>query len=294
MPTCGRCWFDLVVFHCELHLSTRRSGLALDLGPRGLNDQRLVQPEASDVEFSTAGWKRLEVHLWPIQLVAGEESTAAYARLLSSSELGRVDRYLRKELRRAFILRTAAVRLLLGRYLEMPPGAIRFATGQNGKPHVVSSGGVSFSLSHSAALALVGIVHGCEIGVDVEHVRDLSDWEGLIRAICSPEEAHEMRLLPPDQQQRAFFECWTRKEAYLKARGWGLAREMASIRLKTENLGSRTRVRIEDLESDCAGWTLEDVPMMSTYCAAVAYGDSPRTVRVHPVVRAGDLIEAFC
>lgn len=177
------------------------------------------------MEFSTASWKTPEIQLWPIPLVAEETSAAAFARLLSSSELDRANRYRREESKRAFILRTGAVRLLLGRYLDIPPSAIRFTAGQNGKPHVVSSGGVSFSLSHSAGLALVGITRGCEIGVDVEQVRDLSDWSGLIRAICSPEEEREMQVLPPDLQKRAFFECWTRKEAYLKARGWGLARD---------------------------------------------------------------------
>jgi 4'-phosphopantetheinyl transferase len=156
-----------------------------------------------------------ELHVWRIDLARARVDQAA----LSDEEQARAARFLLERDRRRFVASHAALRRILTRYLG--PVAPRFADGPHGKPFL-DGAALRFNLSHSGELALVAVADGREVGVDVEAVREL-DLAGMARVSFSPRERAALFALPPDERLPAFFRCWTRKEAHLKATGFGLA-----------------------------------------------------------------------
>jgi 4'-phosphopantetheinyl transferase len=124
------------------------------------------------------------------------------------------------------------MRALLARYLRIPAGDIRFCLNAHGKPGLASGSGTAdlrFNLSHSHGLALFALTLGREVGVDVELVRPTLREARLAERFFSPQEVAALRALPESAQREAFFHCWTRKEAYIKAQGEGLSIDLASF-----------------------------------------------------------------
>jgi 4'-phosphopantetheinyl transferase len=126
--------------------------------------------------------------------------------------------------RRRFVVAHGVLRTLLGRYLGIPAGAVRFVYNAFGKPELSPElGGLQFSLSHSADLALIAIAADAEVGVDVELIREQSDWAEIARYSFSAAEVDRLNRVPSHRSAEAFFKSWTKHEAYVKARGEGLA-----------------------------------------------------------------------
>lgn len=175
----------------------------------------------------TGPWQlaRGEVHSWCVTLdVPPENSAGAYA-TLTADERARSS-WLRFERdRRRFIVAHGALHELLGRYLGTDPGQIRFVHNAFGKPALSPELGsrLKFNLSHSAGCAVIAIAADADIGVDVEHIRALPDHADIARRCFSAPEVDELNRLPSHLQAQAFFSCWTKKEAYVKARGASLA-----------------------------------------------------------------------
>ena len=124
-----------------------------------------------------------------------------------------------------------ALRLVLGELTGTAPENLRFERRcghcggtDHGKPHLLGRSGLDFSISHSGGLALIAVARGRRLGADVEHVRRRTDVLAIARGSLSSRERHTIESQGSDEARRnAFFRCWTRKEAYLKARGVGLA-----------------------------------------------------------------------
>lgn len=118
----------------------------------------------------------------------------------------------------------AALRIALGIYLDRPPESLAFALGPGGKPELAGPAGrdVHFSLSHSGDRCVIAVSAEGPVGVDVEEVREVPELEGIVRSRFAPGEAAEILALSGEQRLRAFYHCWTRKEAYLKATGAGI------------------------------------------------------------------------
>jgi len=130
--------------------------------------------------------------------------------------------------RRRFIAAHGALRKLLGAYLGLHPSEVAFVHNEFGKPALIGAGPgqfggrLSFNLSHSGDLALIGIALDAEIGVDVEYIRDEPDFAEIAGWFFAAEEVEELNRLPDELRGRAFLSGWTRTEAYAKARGAGL------------------------------------------------------------------------
>lgn len=145
---------------------------------------------------------------------------------LGSDERQRADRFHFEEHRRRFTVARGVLRQLLGRYLHVAPGAVAFEYSEYGKPSVVNAAnpqGVRFNVSHSNECALFAFTLRREVGVDVEYMREHLDVEALARHSFSPREVEVLCSLPIGQRRDAFFNCWTRKEAFIKAHGEGLS-----------------------------------------------------------------------
>lgn len=173
-----------------------------------------------------------EIHLWAVALDPPPAEVDRLAETLAADELERARRFHFERHRRQYQVGRGVLRELLGAYLGLPPGEVVFAYGQRGKPLLggqAASSGLSFNLSNSHELALAGFLRGREIGVDVEHLKPMADLEQIAERFFSESERVALRGLPGERKAEGFFNCWTRKEAYLKAVGTGLAAPLDSF-----------------------------------------------------------------
>jgi 4'-phosphopantetheinyl transferase len=166
-----------------------------------------------------------EVHCWTVRLdVASEESARLFA-TLTSDERSRCARLRFERDQRRFIVAHGVLREILGRYLGTDPGQLRFISNAFGKPALSPEFGsrLKFNLSHSADLALIAVTADADIGVDVENIQPQSDYIEIARCFFSAAEVDHLNTLPSYLRAQAFFSHWTKKEAYVKARGEGLS-----------------------------------------------------------------------
>lgn len=185
------------------------------------------------------GWTALErrsatppVHVWAVCLDVAPTVQAQLVRLLSAAESQRAARYHFQLHRKRFIAGRGLLRLLLGRYLNCSPADLDFVYGPSGKPALapaVVGEPLEFNLAHSEHLALIAVSRGAPLGVDIEKVRSLPEAHDLVRRFFSPREAALFAQLPDPQKEAAFFNLWTRKEAWLKGTGEGIARYLAQV-----------------------------------------------------------------
>ena len=199
-----------------------------------------------------------------------DEDGADLARLagtLADDERCRARRFRLERDRRRYIVRRAILRELLSRYLGIAPARVRLRTGPFGKP-CVAEGDLRFSLSHSRGLALYAVARGLEVGCDLEFRDPRLACGRVAERFFSPPELHVLRSLPAERWAEGFFNGWTRKEAYVKARGLGLSLPLDSFAV-TLAPGEPAA-----LLHGCDGWSvraLEPAPLY--HAAVVARGD---------------------
>lgn len=167
----------------------------------------------------------LAVHVWCASLDLPDPLVQSLAALLSEDELARGRTYRFARDRRRWLVRRGLLRRLLGRYLNQAPAEVRFVYGPRGKPALATPEPVAFNLSHSGDVALFAFSAGSAIrlGVDLELIRSDLAHMALAQRYFSPAEQAALQALPKSQQLAAFFRCWTRKEAFVKALGEGLS-----------------------------------------------------------------------
>lgn len=175
-----------------------------------------------------------EVHIWFASPSEGDDAalTDAARRVLDAGEIARMERFHFPKDRRLFMASHLLVRAALTRYTRLPPEAWRFVRNDHGKPAIdpaMAAPPLNFSLAHTAGLAAVAVTAMPDLGVDLERTDRRVDAEGLIRRFFSPEEAAELKMVPPDLLRDRFFRHWTLKEAYLKALGRGLSLALDSF-----------------------------------------------------------------
>jgi 4'-phosphopantetheinyl transferase len=231
-----------------------------------------------------------EVHIWTMPTHAAEPVVAELERVLSKDELERASRFRFPHLTGAYVITHGVLRLLLARYLDHDPAGISFEYGVRGKPAVSKNRQLDFNLTHSEGLAAVAVTAECALGLDLEHLRPIPDIEEIAGRYFCPEEAAEILSLAPGEREQAFFRCWTRKEAYVKAVGDGLFCPLDSFQVTTQADKPARIVHIARDRVAAGRWTLHDLSLAPDYIAALAYPDRQRTVSVFPI---SDLA-AFC
>ena len=168
-----------------------------------------------------------EVHVWLVHADApSEDELARLALLMSSAERPRHDAYHFQKDKRLFIIARATCRTLLSRYTGINPTAWTFRENHWGRPEIASppvTPPLRFNLSHTAGLVACALARDREIGIDVEKATRPTEILTIANSVFSPGEIRDLAALPASEQQRRFFELWTLKEAYIKARGKGLA-----------------------------------------------------------------------
>ena len=167
-----------------------------------------------------------EVHVWRIGLETSADVAQKLVETLSPDERARGERFYQAVNRKRFTVSHGALRRILSGYLDVPPQYLRFVYGPREKPALAGECGgetIRFNLSHSGGLALVAVTSAPAVGVDVERIRPVRDWQRIAQRVFSAREVDRLRRLPADALDDAFFSCWARKEAYIKAKGAGLS-----------------------------------------------------------------------
>lgn len=219
-----------------------------------------------------------EVAVWAVPLDPPAAEVAALAALLSPDEAERAARFRFDRHRRRYAVGRGVLRTLLGRFLGVAPRQIAFAYGANGKPFLAAPpagappvpGGLQFNLSNSDELALVAFCRGAELGTDVERLRPMPDGLDIAERFFSAAERRTLAAQPPDERDRAFFRCWTRKEAYLKAVGDGITVRLDGFDV---TLAAAEPPRILSIDGDPArgaAWELVHVEPAPGYLGALA------------------------
>jgi 4'-phosphopantetheinyl transferase len=212
-----------------------------------------------------------EVHVWSTWLHLPERRVLSLARSLSAEEHMRADSFYFQEQRRRFIVARGFLRSILAGYLNISRDQVEFSYGKYGKPMLdsrVFRSNLRFNLAHSAALAVCAVIYDQDIGVDAEQVRTLSEAGAIARTVFSAAEQATLRSLPPTQRDQAFLNCWTRKEAYLKAIGDGLASPLDGVHVTLRPGEPARLLRING--DDSTHWTLRDLTPAAGYVGALA------------------------
>ncbi len=163
-----------------------------------------------------------EVHIWRATLDCPLEEVERLAPILSADERRRAERFHFEQDRQRFIVARGLLRTILANYLGIPAARLEFDYGHHGKPAIKDTQ-LRFNLSHSKSLALYAITRDRELGIDLEFIRPMTEAEQIAQRYFSPQENAVFQALSPEQKPAGFFYHWTRKEAYLKAVGDGIA-----------------------------------------------------------------------
>lgn len=215
-----------------------------------------------------------DVHVWRAQLDRTGACGKRLQQVLSSDEQARARRFHFERDRRHFIVARGLLRLILSCYLDLEPSELRFRYSPHGKPSLIMMPNqkiLSFNTSHCDGFALYAVTWKREIGVDVERIRTDFAYEPIAERFFSPREKAVLNALEAEQVKRkAFFDCWTRKEAYIKAKGKGLSLPLDhfDVSLAPGEPAMLLESRGDPLEA--CRWSLHELHPGPGYAAALA------------------------
>jgi len=214
-----------------------------------------------------------DVHVWRASLDLPAARVQCLQHTLTADELNRAERFYFQKDRQHFIVARGLLRAILSRYLDMEPDQLRFCYGPHGKPDLAIMPGqetLSFNVSHSHGLTLYAVTRSREIGVDLERIRTDLDCEDIAARFFSPCENAVLRTLPAELKPEAFFNCWTRKEAYIKARGGGLSLRLDQFDVSLAPGEPTTLLNTTGDPQEATRWSLRALAPGPGYVAALA------------------------
>jgi 4'-phosphopantetheinyl transferase len=213
-----------------------------------------------------------EVHVWRASLEMTPSQVSTLKQILSPNELCRAGRFYFQKDRDHFVIARGLLRTILSKYVSRDPDNLHFCYGPNGKPALTGETGrkFRFNVSHSHGLSLFAVALDRNIGVDLEYIRsDLSDRD-LAEQFLSPRELLAFWQLAEDDRPRGFFTWWTRKEAYLKARGQGLSSDLKQFEVVPVIGCPAEFPEVNGTNQEETSWSLMDLAVMPGYAAALA------------------------
>jgi 4'-phosphopantetheinyl transferase len=222
-----------------------------------------------------------DIHVWSLPLALPSEAITAASANLSTAEFERAARFHFELHRNRFIAGRGQLRAVLGSYLEQAPAKLQFDYGPQGKP-VLANGlaqaGLHFNLAHSGDLALLAVTRHGPVGIDLEQIRPLPDAGELVARFFSARENAMFSSLPAAQQPAAFFNLWTRKEAWLKATGEGIGHLLSQVEVSFLPAQPVQLLRLpasfappnSSTEQVADNWSLHDLRPAAGFVAALA------------------------
>jgi 4'-phosphopantetheinyl transferase len=213
-----------------------------------------------------------KVHVWHAALQQPVEVVQKLHALLSEEERQRAERFRFQEHRNTFIVSQGILRYLLSRYTGIEPGRILFKYNLAGKPFLANEEVVPeiyFNLSHASQLVLYAFSWGRQVGIDVECIRPMEEMDLVAEGIFSPGEYGRFRKISEKDRLRAFYHCWTRKEAFIKAVGEGLSFPLQDFEVSFEPGERAELVSIQGSLEKASQWAMHDLKASDGYAAAL-------------------------
>jgi 4'-phosphopantetheinyl transferase len=212
------------------------------------------------------------VHVWMACLAQPPSALSKFLPTLSPDERERAARFQADVHRTRFILARGFLRAILSTYLEIPPARVEFSYGPSGKPSIsrrLPTRTLTFNLSHADDEAVYAIAIGRAVGIDLERIRPLPQAGEITRTACSPGECADIDRAAASSRDERLLAYWTCKEAYVKARGDGLAHPLPGIEIDFDAEGRAQFVRIDGSEREAAHWRLECLRPSPGYVGAL-------------------------
>ncbi len=224
-----------------------------------------------------------EIHVWTAELDVEAAAADHLQRLLSPTALQRIARFKAPELRRRHMVATATLFRLLAQYTNHSSEDLEVGTTAFGKPYLLhhpTAGTVQFSVADSDHIAIYAFTKHGPIGVDLEEVVPLPEWPDMADVCLSAIEKEWIRRLPVNQQEMAFLQVWTIKEAYLKAIGTGLSISPTSIEVEFDHCAQKYKLlRVDESRDSVQHWKISTFSPRPSFLAALVYPDSSRELR---------------
>jgi 4'-phosphopantetheinyl transferase len=204
--------------------------------------------------------------------------------MLTEAEHARAKRFRFRADHERFIIRRGLLRVILRRYLPDATSEIQLRAGPNGKPELASPAGadsLQFNLSHSPQLALYAVARAVPVGVDIELVRPIDDLEDVASRFFTLSEATMLQAVSGSRKLEAFFNCWTRKEAILKAMGQGITDGVDGVEVTVAPGETARALRVTSDAEPASAWSLHALRPAKGYVGALAYRGAVRELVCH-------------
>ena len=217
-----------------------------------------------------------QVHVWRIRLEQEDTLLDRFRRTLAAEELDRAGRFRFERLQKHFVAGRGFLRHVLARYVSATAEELKFTYNSYGKPSLAGEESLQFNMSHSHEVGLVAVTRDAAVGVDVEHIRADFASDEIARRFFSRLEVETFNALPKEEQVAAFFRCWTRKEAYIKAIGKGLSQPLDSFDVTLAPADPAALLRPGD--DDTLTWTFSDIDVGPAYASALLVEGIPSQI----------------
>ncbi len=210
-----------------------------------------------------------EVHVWRASLDRLAAAREAFWQVLSADERARAERFRFDHHRHHYIVGRGVLRGINGRYLQISPAAVQFSYGEFDKPALVNEPALQFNVSHSHGKLLLAFAWQTPIGVDIEQVRLLDDMDAIARRFFSAAENEDYANAGAAPKPELFFNCWTRKEAFIKAVGDGLSFPLAEFDVSLLPGEPAALLTVRGSAQEAARWSMRSFDPFPGYRGAL-------------------------
>jgi 4'-phosphopantetheinyl transferase len=223
-----------------------------------------------------------EAHVWRASLDQPADMIAKLAPFLSQDEYQRAMRRYRPVDRDRFIVGRGILRKIISAYLALQPGQLRFTYNEYGRPAVSDDQNdcaLNFNLAHSAELVLYAVTRGRVVGIDIEYIHDDFATLEIAEHFFSKDEVAALKSLPADQRTIGFFNCWSRKEAFIKAKGMGVSYPLDRFTVSLAPGEPPALLKVDDDKREVARWKMYELKPGADYAAALIAAGAPITLK---------------
>ncbi|HSK87496.1 MAG TPA: 4'-phosphopantetheinyl transferase superfamily protein [Anaerolineales bacterium] len=228
--------------------------------------------------------KASDVRIWHASLEQPGEAIHALRAILSEEELKRTERFHFDRHRRHFVAGRGILRHLLSLYTGIEPGQLQLEYTHNGKPFLPGmdgASGIRFNLSHSGGMAVYAFTRGREVGIDIEHQQPIDDIDRIAERNFSAREYTTLGSLPDGERLEAFYLCWTRKEAFIKAMGEGISFPLQQFDVSLTPGEPARLLSVDGSLEKAKRWSMHNLTIAKGYAAALVIEGRDCTLRLH-------------
>lgn len=219
-----------------------------------------------------------EIHIWSSAAAKDKHRLKEFSNFLSKDEVVRANKFRFEKDRSVYITAKYLLRNLLGNYLNLDPKELIFDYNEYDKPVYLNSADLNFNVSHSGNRIIIGFAKNLEIGADIEKIKADFDVLELAKNFFSKEEIKALTAMDENERFRAFYRCWTRKEAFIKAVGEGLSYPLDSFSVTMEDDLRAQFVKIDGIQESKMDWFLHSFVPEEGYISAFAINGTAQNI----------------